>query len=161
MKFKEIIKRITGISTPIFGISWNPDHTERDIARQVIAYLEDRRVLYAPCELERPDHCVESVLQIRKFLTEKIGETPEKTELINSLKAMRAACRKFLNSVGDRHNDIVRFGFQNGHYASWKFLSAVGELRGTFGNHITKIAVAYGIDVEGDLESTLPEEDKE
>lgn len=39
MKFKDIIKRITGISTPIFGVSWNPEKTERDIARQVISYL--------------------------------------------------------------------------------------------------------------------------
>ncbi|MGA2385970.1 MAG: DUF6650 family protein [Candidatus Bathyarchaeia archaeon] len=161
MKFKEIIKRITGISTPIFGVSWNPDHTERDIARQVIVFLEDRRVLYVPCEMECPDHCVQSVLQMREFLTARIAETPEKTELSNSLRAMRAACRKFLGAVGDPHGEVVRFGFQSGHYASWKFLSAIGELRGIFGVQVAKIAVAYGIDVEKELASILPEEDRD
>lgn len=157
MRFKDIIKRITGISTPIFGLSWNPEKTERNIARQVITYLEDRRVLYAPSEMECPDHCVQSVLQIRQFLTSKIGEAPEKSELSGSLKAMRAACRKFLNETGDP--DIIRFGSHFGHFASWKFNSAIGELRGVFGVHVAKIAAAYGLDVEKDLDSILPEKD--
>jgi hypothetical protein len=159
MKFKDIIKRITGISTPIFGVSWNPEKTERDIARQVITFLEDRRVLYNPCEMECPNHCVQSVLQIREFLTSKIAETPEKTELSNSLRAMRAACRKFLNTTGDPRGDIIRYGFHDGHWASWKFISALGELRGVFGVHVSKIAVAYGFDVENDLAAIIPEED--
>ena len=159
MKFRDIIKRVTGISTPIFGVSWNPENTERDIARQVISYLEDRRVLYVPYEMECPSHCVESVLQIRQFLTSKIGETPEDKELSKSLRAMRAACRKFLNETSDPKGDIIRHGFQMGHFASWKFISALGELRGVFGIHIAKIAVAYGVDIEKDLASIIPEED--
>jgi hypothetical protein len=159
MKFSDIVKRITGISTPIFGISWNPEKTERDIARQVITYLEDRRVLYTPSDMECPNHCVQSVLQIREFLTSKIAEIPDKTELSNSLRAMRTACRKFLNTTSDPRGDIVRFGFHEGHWASWKFIGALGELRGVFGIHVAKIAVAYGIDVEKDLASIMPEED--
>ena len=46
-----------------------------------------------------------------------------------------------------------------GHYASWKFISTLGELRGVFGIHIAKIAVAYGIDIEKDLASIIPGED--
>jgi hypothetical protein len=156
MKFRDIIKRVTGISTPIFGVSWNPENTERDIARQAITYLEDRRVLYNPTIMECPDHCVQSVLQIREFLTSKIGELSEDTELSKSLRAMRASCRKFLNDTGDPNGDIIKYGFQRGHYASWKFLSALGELRGVFGIHVWKIAVAYGIDVETDLASIMP-----
>jgi hypothetical protein len=159
MKFSDIVKRITGISTPIFGVSWNPENTERDVAKEVIAYLEDRRVLYNPCEMECPDHCVQSVLQIREFLTSNIAKTVEKSELSNSLRAMRATCRKFLNTTDDPHGDLIRYGFQRGHYASWKFLGALGELRGVFGIHLTKIAVAYGIDVEKELASIMPEED--
>ena len=112
-----------------------------------------------PQEMECPSHCVESVLQIRQFLTSKISETPENTELSTSLRAMRAACRKFLNETNDPHEDTFRYGFQMGHYASWKFISALGELRGVFGIHIAKIAVAYGIDIEKDLASIIPGED--
>jgi len=49
---------------------------------------------------------------------------------------------------------------QRGHYASWKFLSALGELRGVFGIYVAKIAVAYGIAVEKELSSIIPEKDE-
>jgi hypothetical protein len=159
MHFKDILKRLTGFSTPIFGISWNPDNTERDVAREVITYLEDRRVLFSPYEMECPDHCVQSVLQIREFLTSKIAITVEKSELSYSLRVMRAACRKFLNATYDPSGKIVRFAFQHGSVYSWKFNSALGELRGSIGYQVARIAVIYGIDVENELASILPEED--
>ena len=43
MRFSEILNRLTGISCPVFGISWNPVDTERSIARRIIIFLEPRR----------------------------------------------------------------------------------------------------------------------
>jgi uncharacterized protein DUF6650 len=74
MKFSEIANRLTGISTPLGGVSWQPTDLEVSAARRVIAFLEDRRVLYAPDELEVPDHCVHSVLEIRHFLSGELGK---------------------------------------------------------------------------------------
>lgn len=74
MKFSEIANRLTGISTPLVGVSWQPSDLEVSAARRVIAFLEDRRVLYAPDELEVPDHCVRSVLEIRHFLSDELGK---------------------------------------------------------------------------------------
>jgi hypothetical protein len=54
MKFQEIISRLTGFSTPIFGAQWNPPELQRVVARRVIAFLEDRRVLFVPSEMESP-----------------------------------------------------------------------------------------------------------
>jgi hypothetical protein len=48
MKFSEIANRLTGISTPFGGASWKPAEMEIEGARRVIAFLEDRRVLYEP-----------------------------------------------------------------------------------------------------------------
>jgi len=50
MKFSEIANRLTGISTPLGGVSWQSSDLEVSAARRVIAFLEDRRVLYAPEE---------------------------------------------------------------------------------------------------------------
>jgi len=161
VKFKDIIKRINGISTPVFGVSWEPKNSERDIAKEVITYLEDRRVLYVPSEMEVPQHCIKSVLKIREFLTSKISKLEQDSELSNSLRAMRAACRKFLNTINSKDGDIIKYGAKRGHYASWVFNSAIGELRGVFGIHIAKIAVAYGINVEDNLATIMPESDDE
>ena len=101
MKFQEIANRLTGISVPVFGVSWNPPEPQVTVARRVITFLEDRRVLYVPSEMETPDYCVKSILEIRQYLTKELASLESSTELAASLRAMRAACRKFLNTVGD------------------------------------------------------------
>jgi hypothetical protein len=73
---------------------------------------------------------------------------------------MRAACRKFLDRVGaDGDEPAVLYANHRGHWASWTFYSAVGEMRGTFGIHVARIAAAFGLDVEDRLASILPEAD--
>lgn len=156
MKFSEIANRLTGVSTPLIGVSWQPTESEKAAARRVVAFLEDRRVLYVPSEQELPSHCVDSVLQIRQFLTSEIGKLDAKSELGASLRAMRATCRKFLDVVGTKDMDIIRYARQNGHYASWTFYSALGEMRGVFGIHIARIAARFHLDVEDELAVILP-----
>jgi hypothetical protein len=156
MKFQEIASRVTGLSTPIFGVQWNPPESQRAIARRVIAFLEDRRVLFVPSEMEVPQHCVESILRIREFLTRELGGLDSDSPICQSLRAMRAACRKFLATVETDDRRIIEFGAQRNHYASWIFNGAVGELRGVFGIHIATLAASHGLDVEGDLASILP-----
>ena len=70
MNFKEIGKRITGISVSIFGESWNPPESERKVAKRIMSFLEYRRVLYSPYDMEMPMYCVESIIEIRKYLND-------------------------------------------------------------------------------------------
>lgn len=163
MKVDEIIRRCTGISTPIFGVSWDPPESERSIARRVIAYLEDRRVLFAPDTAELPYHCVESVIEIRKFLTDEIGKLDSGTELSKRLASMRAACRKFLDRIGaaDKQGEVMRYGGIHGNWANLLFTDALGQMRGVFGVHILMIAGNYGLEIESDLARIIPEGDEE
>lgn len=160
MTFKEIANSITGISCPVFGISWNPPKMESKIAEKVIIYLEDKRVLYNPYDLEMPDHCIQSVDDIRKFLTEQLFDAKKDGELSYNLRAMRSACRKFLDMTTMNSNYFSR---QNGRVDSnlgmggqMLFYSGIGELRGTFGVLIAQVLVMYGIDCESELLTILP-----
>jgi hypothetical protein len=56
---------------------------------------------------------------------------------------------------------VVRYGFDHGYWASWRFGAALGELRATFGLHIAKLATQNGLDVEDDLARILPASDVE
>lgn len=160
MRFDAIRRRLTGLSCPVFGVSWNPPEPRRDAARRVVAFLEDRRVLYAPEQMEIAHHCVESVLDIRRFLTGELQQPVEPDALTIGLRAMRAACRKFLDVVG-ADEDIVRYGYHQGHWASWVFNGALGELRGVFGVHLAQIAVEYGLAIEDELAAILPGEEED
>ena len=155
MKFEEIVKRITGISTPIFGISWSPNESEISVAKRIINKLEDRRVLYNPSELEMPDHCAKSIIEIRAILTDELIKVENESDLSNSIRAMRNACRKFLNTI--QYDDYrLTYARNSSLYSNWVFDLALGELRGVFGIHIMQIAVKYGLKVEDDLSTILP-----
>jgi len=47
LKHTEIFNRLTGISCPLFGVSWNPPESQRKIAQKIIIFLEAKRVLYS------------------------------------------------------------------------------------------------------------------
>lgn len=161
MKHAEILTRLTGVSCPIFGISWNPPEAERSIAHRSIAYLEDRRVLFAPWEMEVPEFCVRSVEEIRHFLTQEIAQMDQDNHLAKSLRAMRLACRKFMDSVvAPGGNRPARYFHMNGMRGEWMLMSALGEIRGVFGIHVAQIAAEYGLDVEDDLASIMPANEK-
>lgn len=155
MSFKDILERLTGISCPIFGISWNPPEPDRKVAQRIIRFLEDKRVLYNPYELEVPEHCCSSVLNIRKYLTSEMQHLDSDSELLGYVKAMRIACRKFLDSVW-LNDYLLESPIRYNHSAGWIFISALGELRGTFGNMLAQMAAAYGVDIEEDLAKILP-----
>jgi hypothetical protein len=155
LSFREIANRITGFSIPIFGISWNPPSLDIDVARGLITFLEDRRILYYPTASEIPKYAVESVLQIRQRLTEVLEKLDHSSPLADSVRAMRAACRKFLDQIQDvKIERPIHAGL--GMVDEMIFLSAIGELRGVFGIHIAQIAVRYGVNVEEGLSSILP-----
>ena len=106
--------------------------------------------------MEVPHHCVHSVIDIRRFLTDELGHLDGDTELAKGLRAMRAACRKFLNTVQADDRDVLGYADLRGHWVSWVFNGALGELRGVYGVHIAQMAAEYGLDVEDDLASILP-----
>jgi hypothetical protein len=160
MKWREIASRITGFSGPGFGISWTPPAAEVTVARRVIQFLEDRRVLYNPYHLEVPEQCVHSVVEIRKFITTELGNLDPSSELVPHLRAIRAACRKFLDNV-NLDQGPVRLPWFYGRHGDVEFFVALGEFRGAMSPHVAAIAVRYGIDVEGDLARILPIGDDE
>jgi hypothetical protein len=162
MKYKELAYKITGFSCPIFGVSWDPPKPEIKTARRIITFLEDRRVLYNPYELEMPDHCYESVIEIRKFLTEQLYETDRESELGKIIRGMRAACRKFLDSTQKspyrkKFKGSIEQNLSMG--MTMEFYSGIGEYRGTMGILIGKLLVMFGLDCESELSKIIPIEE--
>lgn len=143
INFKRIVRRLTGISTHIFGVSWHPRESDREIVKKLIKFLEDRRALYNPYNLETPIWVTASVLQIRKKLTETLEKIEERSDIARHVQAMRAACRKFMDKVEKQK--------KNRRPRSEDFFIALGEMRAIFGIHIAQLCVKYGIDVEEDL----------
>lgn len=155
MAVRDLAGRLTGLSTPFGGAAWTAQPSDKDLAHRVVTFLEDRRVLYAPDEAEVPDHCVRSVLEIRREVTAVLADVHAREPLTGQLKAIRAACRKFVDQVDP---DLVA-----GHarpssdgFSNWRFNQALGELRGVVGVHVALLADRHGLTVEDDLARILP-----
>jgi hypothetical protein len=176
LRFSEIAARMTGLASPIFGVSWQPPILDITRARSIIAYLEDRRVLYDPFEFESPRLCIESVNKIREFLTGLITTEAPGVELAAVAQGMRRACRKFLRAVEERSGGPIgrprrEINTETGQVREipWDpipaphdvdFNQALGELRGEFGWLIAALATRYGLDIEDELASILPADDE-
>ena len=113
MRFTELLNRLTGISCPVFGVSWNPVDTERSIARRIIIFLEPRRVLYSAYDYESVCPCITSVTEIKNYLTSELQNIDEQSELNAYVRSIRNACNKFLSKCPDKkefHNSRVIVG---------------------------------------------------
>jgi len=144
LAFKELASRITGVSIPVFGVSWNPPESERQVVREMFIFLEDRRALYNDFAHEITHEVADSVLAIRAELTGALKRLPEKSEAVGCLKAMRAACREYLDNV----RPLARGPFA--------FMTELGRLRAIFGVQVAYLAVKYGIDLHGELVRIIP-----
>jgi len=122
------------------------------VAKKLLAFLEDRRVLYSPYEVEVVDHIFMSVIEIRHFLTEILTTGGIDKELEEHVRALRGACRAFMgNDVKHGRHSGYSNGLQN-----FKLNQELGEFRRTIGFHVAALSTRYGIDIEDDLASILP-----
>lgn len=163
MRFKEIVNRVNGLSCPIFGVQWDPGTADVEVARRVITFVEDRRVLFSTYTNEVPEECVESVLAIRAFLTQVTGEGRIADELSGPLRLMRRYCTAFLTRVGatETSEGSGRHLFRESRWQmhDYWFGQALGELRSGVGLQVAVIAASFGLDVEDDLAQVLPAPD--
>jgi hypothetical protein len=143
--------KLTGFSLPWLGLSWEITGGEAEVARRLIAFLEDRRVLFHERSAEDHRHCLASVQTIRSYLTNEIGTTKPGTGIHESVKLMRAAARRFADSAGPDG-------------AHWRerltvvdpFSVAFGDLRVSIGVQLAILAEKYDLTVDRELASILP-----
>lgn len=150
-------KKLTGFSIPMGGIQWTdvPDY-ERATAKAVLSYLEDRRVLFGDRHLEDQIYCLQSVFSIRAFLTDRLTTDSEiGDELSDTLKAMRACCRKFIEAGGhnaENFDPSRRFS----PYEADPFSLALGDFRTSICFYAAGLARLYKITVAEELAAILP-----
>ena len=88
------------------------------------------------------------------MLTDALATLDSKSVLAEHIRAMGSASRRFLDRIGTDY-DAMR---SNGHYLSWEFLDALGQMRALFGVHLAMIATRYDLEVRGGLRDILPPE---
>lgn len=134
--------KLTGISTPFGGISWKFEKSEKEVAKYLITFLEDRRVLrqrlgHAGAITGSPPHllAIKSVMQIRDRLRADLEKVNPDSTLGQSMRAMQRACRKFLS-----RSEIEKPG--------QTYTQDLDELRRAFSENTLRIGEAFGFAID-------------
>lgn len=113
---------LTGISTPFGGISWDKTLGQKERMQFLFTYLESKRILYNPTEMEKKDWCILSVLEIKQSLVEVIKDVVLKKPLLESMNMMIDTCNEYLDEIESlnlphiiykRVNQIPEISFYN------------------------------------------------
>ena len=91
--------RINSISVPFGGISWEQYTTEKDRIEYLFFYLESKRILTNPIEMELPDQCVHSVLEIKAELVNIAKDFDFSSNVKKELRQLIQICNKYLDNL--------------------------------------------------------------
>ena len=142
MRLRDIIKRITGISTHIFGVAWIPPEAERDIARRLLTTLEYQRILYVDYKFLLQHYVQAALYNLRDVLTSELKNIDHSMPIATSIRAMRSACRKCLDQI-DMYSRLRVF-YTDHKPENWQFpLGSVGSETGGKGIKIIDYTDAH------------------
>jgi hypothetical protein len=148
--------RPTGFSLPPgFGVQWEFVGDDKDIARQAIIFLENKRLLFREIHLEDEIDCVRAAIEIRNRLTDLIPSARDGGGVEQCLRAIRAACTQFVNEAGPEARNFLGFSYPEVN----RFGQALGELRSLVGIQVALLVDRYNLEVEEGLLSIFPPSD--
>jgi len=100
-----------------------------------------------------------SVQAMRQQCTQSLAALDERSPAAGPIRAIRASCRRYLDEPrAESRNLSGHLGRFDGHAG---FFTALGELRAAVGAQLAILAVLYKVEIEAELASIMPAEDKD
>lgn len=137
--------RINGIDTPFGGISWEYTEKEKDGIQELFYYLEAKRILVNPADLEIKNWCEQSAIEIRNKLTELLSKYAFSEQTIQCIRSMIGACNIFLDKMSKVDEQGIIYKNQHGDWANSNFSSAMKQFRKTFRDNIKALSSTYDL----------------
>lgn len=155
-------RKVTGVSGSALGfgvgVSTSTTTTERDVVQALIIFLEDRRVLFNPDDLEEQSQVNSSVQEIRAELTEALQQVDPQGLVAAALRLMRSSCRQYLDDPRLHFRFIDRCDRPE-RRDNPGFLVALGGLRAMFGLALLQLDQLFALEMEPQLRGLLPKPD--
>lgn len=134
---------LNGFSTSIGGISWNKTTSSKELFTHLLFFLESKRILVNPIELEFKDWCIESVLEIKKQLVNITQEMKLKDFDADRIRNLIDACNGYLDTVRPMNLPGIIYKRDGEHWEDLSFDRAMKEFRVSFKCEIEKIEKKY------------------
>jgi len=118
--------------------------------RYLLLFLESKRILTNPMDMEVFDHCVHSVLEIKKVLNEITKDVALEEEDINIVRKLQNACNNYLDATNDFGNGHIAYK-RNGEWEHPAFSKAMKSFRRVFKVNISTIISKYELDFSKEI----------
>ena len=135
--------RITGLDTPFGGLSWEYTETAKRGIQELFYYLETKRLLTNPVEMEIKSWCASSAIEIKTKIAEILGKYEFNKDTITSLRSMANACNAFLDQLDSVPIDRIIYKNSNGDWENLTFSSAMNSFRNVFKENIELLSSTY------------------
>jgi hypothetical protein len=135
--------RLTGLSAFNFGAQWERVAGDEEVARRIMIFMADRRLLFGDRHDGDELECLHSSVKIRDHLTNQIVEAKPGRTLEQKLTLLREAARRFADRAGPNASKFRESPVQYG--------LALGDLRTAFAVHLAAIAEEFDLELEYDL----------
>lgn len=91
--------KLNGISVPIGGISWEYTESGQKGIQEMFYYLESKRLLINPKEMEKKEWSEKSAIEIKNKLVDILSRYKYDQNIITIIKQMGDACNEFLDNM--------------------------------------------------------------
>jgi len=145
--------KLNGISTPFGGFSWEKQVSSEDRFKHLLLFLESKRILTNPIEMEIASWCVSSVLEIKKTLVSITKDIQFNDKETNIIRNMINACNKYLDLVNPKCDSGIIYKNANG-WSDAGFDAAMKGFRKAFRDSISEIETIFKLK----FKKTIPEE---
>ena len=141
---------INGISVPFGGISWSKSNSPKEAFSYLFLFLESKRILVNPIDMEFKEWCIESVLEIKETLVTITKDIKFKNDEISIIRDLIDTCNTYLDTVSPMNfNGII---YKNGdRWEDLSFDNAMKKFRASFKTQIIKIEQKYKLKFNKDI----------
>ena len=133
---------LNGFSTSLGGISWNKTTSSKEMFTHLLFFLESKRILVNPIELEFKDWCIESVLEIKQQLVNITQELKLKDFDTDIIRNLIDTCNNYLDTVKPMNLTGIIYK-KEGRWEDLSFDRAMKTFRNSFKQEIVKIEKKY------------------
>ncbi len=130
--------KLTGASTPFGGVSWSSEISAKERFQYLLLYLESKRILTNPIEMEILDQCTHSVLDIKGTLVEVTKDVVFNEEDTVVVRSLVDACNTYLDETNGLNVGHIIYK-RNGKWENLSFDSAMKKFRNAFRKNIAVI----------------------
>jgi len=154
----DFFKRLSGISTPIGGISWEPSQDERQIVYRLVQKLGDRRLIHDFHHRFEYYAVIKSLEKMRDSITDALGTLSPESKSIKLIENIRKVLHLFQTLIESEYSvetNILRDkSFEP--VPTHNTLEALFAMQKVIGTHLLLISQIYKFELDETLKHKFP-----